>query len=275
MKGAALKLVNCVELEDYLRGVVPAEMPAEFLPEALKAQAIAARSYALANLGKHRRDGCDLCDSTDCQVYGGVDEEEPRVDAAVADTAGLVLTYGGKPIEAVYCDTCGGETATPEAAWPGADPVAYLPAVDDHYGVVQVCKASPKARWTRKLTQEKFLAALTKWKVTGPLTMIRPLGCEDGTRPDRYRLEAGELVWVVPAEAVRNAVDRALGWSTLPSGDFIALIDGDTISFTGWGQGHGVGLCQWGANGWAKLGKTAAEILAHYYPGAKLQQMER
>ncbi len=265
-----LTLVNAIALEDYLRGVVPAEVPSGFAPEALKAQAIAARTYALASLGKHKAAGFDLCDTTHCQAYLGVGEEDPRVDAAIRDTVGLTVTYEGKPINAVYHDTCGGCTAGNDEVWPGGTPLPYLRPVPDTCGVPALCAASPRARWTRRIPQEKLVAALASVGVTAPLKLIAPEGCEDGTRPDRYRVTGENGEWVVPAAAMRARLNQAVGPDTLPSADFIALLDGDSVAITGWGSGHGVGLCQWGANALAKSGQTAAEILAHYYTGASV-----
>ncbi len=111
-RGGEALLVNELNLERYLRGVVPAEMgPAQFPElEALKAQAVAARTYAVAHLGDHAEEGYDLCATPACQVYGGVDAEHPLSDRAVAETAGVVATWGGRPIDAMYTSTCGGHT---------------------------------------------------------------------------------------------------------------------------------------------------------------------
>jgi len=107
-----LRAVNVVNLEDYLRGVVPQELGPTLYPEleALKAQAIAARTYAVANRGQFAGDGYDLCDTPRCQVYDGNRAEDPMSDAAVEQTAGLILTYEGRPINALYTATCGGHT---------------------------------------------------------------------------------------------------------------------------------------------------------------------
>jgi len=267
-----LTLVNTIAMEDYLRGVVPAEVPSLFALEALKAQAIAARTYALSARGKHKAAGYDLCDSTHCQVYLGVEEEDPRVDAAIRDTVGLVVTFEGKPINAVYHDTCGGYTAGNEEVWAGGSPVPYLRPVPDTCGVPALCAASPRARWTRRIPQEQVVAALSGTGVAGRLTLIAPEGCEDGTRPDRYRITTESGAWVVRAATMRDLLNRTSGAQTLLSPYFIALLEGDSVAITGWGNGHGVGLCQWGANALAKSGMTAAEILAHYYSGTRVER---
>jgi stage II sporulation protein D len=113
-------VINEVSLEEYLRGVVPAEMGPRAFPalEALKAQAVAARTYAVAHLGEHAADGYDVCDTQSCQVYGGADAEQPLTDRAVAETRGLVATYQGKPIDAMYHSTCGGHTEDAAQVFP-------------------------------------------------------------------------------------------------------------------------------------------------------------
>jgi peptidoglycan hydrolase-like amidase len=116
----ALNLVNELPLEQYLRGVVPRELGPGSYPEleALKAQAVAARSYTLRNLGGFADEGYDLCSTPKCQVYGGVAAEHPLSDRAVAETAGEILVYAGEPIEALYSATCGGHTEDVETIFP-------------------------------------------------------------------------------------------------------------------------------------------------------------
>jgi stage II sporulation protein D len=271
--GEGLLIVNEVDLEDYLRGVLPAEIPASFHEEALKAQAIAARTFAMANLGKHRAQGYDLCDQTHCQVYPGASVEDPRLDAAVAATAGLIVTYEGKPIHAVYHDCCGGRTAGNETAWQGSAPLPYLRPVSDCEGGSPLCGQSPNATWTRQVSQAKLGAALARFGVQGAVTGIEAAHCDENGRPQEYRVrsQAGEVA--IAAGVLRSAVNAALGWDTLPSADFQAAMNGDAIVFAGRGNGHGVGLCQWGANAMARKGKTAEEILKRYYSGVMIEQI--
>jgi stage II sporulation protein D len=115
-----LNLINEVTLEDYLRGVVPREMGPRVYDqlEALKAQAVAARTYTLRNLGEFAEEGYDICATPRCQVYGGLDDEQPLTDRAIAETAGEVLLWNGEPIDALYSSTCGGHTEDVEAIFP-------------------------------------------------------------------------------------------------------------------------------------------------------------
>ena len=100
--------INVVTMDEYLQGVISSEMPTKFPMDALRAQAVLARTYALKHLGKHKAYGYDLCDTQNCQVYGGVSAESERANAAVESTTGETLSYGGKPIEGVFSANCGG-----------------------------------------------------------------------------------------------------------------------------------------------------------------------
>ena len=117
---AGVTVINVVNLEEYLRGVVPAEMGPRSFPdlEALKAQAVAARTYAVAHLGQHAAEGYDLCDSQACQVYEGAGAEHPLTDRAVQETAGEILTFQGRPVDAMYQSTCAGHTEDAAALFP-------------------------------------------------------------------------------------------------------------------------------------------------------------
>jgi peptidoglycan hydrolase-like amidase len=117
---AGVTVINVVNLEEYLRGVVPAEMGPRSFPEleALKAQAVAARTYAVAHLGDHAAEGYDLCDSQSCQVYEGTSAEHPLTDRAVRETAGEILTFEGRPVDAMYQSTCAGHTEDAAALFP-------------------------------------------------------------------------------------------------------------------------------------------------------------
>ena len=265
-----LCLTNDVDLEDYLRGVLPAEIPASFAPEALRAQAIAARTFALVSAGRHAAQGYELCDSYHCQVYLGVTDEDPRTDAAIRDTAGLIVTYQGQPIHAVYHDSCGGRTAANETAWSASKPLPYLRPVSDTEGGKALCGDSPNAAWTRQVPQAKLAAALARFSVTAPIAAVEPATRDENGRPRDFSVRGNQGEVTIAAGALREAVNHCLGPTALPSADFTAAPNGDAIVFAGRGSGHGVGLCQWGANAMAREGRTAAEILSHYYTGTAI-----
>lgn len=132
-KNQKLTVINDVDLEDYLKGVVPSEMPSGWEFEALKAQAIAARSYALANLGKRASFGYDLKDTPEDQAYGGASAETSKTNTAVEETSGLVLTYNYKVVSAFYSASAGGQTVTAKEAWGNDVPyVRSVPSFDDN-----------------------------------------------------------------------------------------------------------------------------------------------
>ncbi len=131
-KGGRLTVINNVEIEDYIKGVVPSEMPSGWEVDALKAQAIAARSYALANLGKRAKFGYDLNDTTEDQVYGGASKETSKTNQIVDDTKGLVLIYDDKIIPAFYSASAGGQTINASSAWGNDLPyIRSVPSYDD------------------------------------------------------------------------------------------------------------------------------------------------
>ena len=134
-KGNKLTVINNVDLEDYIKGVVPAEMPSSWELEALKAQAIAARSYALANLGKRASLGFDLKDTPEDQAYGGASAETVKTNSAVEETSQLVLTYNYKVVSAYYSASAGGKTISAKDVW-GAD-VPYIRSVPSYDGNVK------------------------------------------------------------------------------------------------------------------------------------------
>ncbi len=170
---AGLTVINTLPVEEYIYGVVPREMPAAWPAEALKAQAIAARTIVL-RASKHRAEGFDVCASVCCQVYGGLGGEDPRSNAAVAATAGQVLTYDGKLITAVYHSSSGGYTEDNENVWKG-DPTPYLRGIPDEFDSSQ--PDNPHASWFTRLTraelQEKLAAAGTG---VGEVYTVAPAG---------------------------------------------------------------------------------------------------
>ncbi|GMG97818.1 SpoIID/LytB domain-containing protein [Tepidimicrobium xylanilyticum] len=144
-----LIVINYIDLENYLYGVVPREMPASFEMEALKAQAIASRTYALKNRSKHIAHGYDLCDNTHCQVYGGMDGEQENTNRAVDMTRGMIITYAGNIIDALYHSNSGGITEASSEAWGYNHP--YLTSVDDKYSI-----DAPNGSWSYKMTTNEI-----------------------------------------------------------------------------------------------------------------------
>jgi stage II sporulation protein D len=261
-RGGELRLLNIVELEAYLAGVLFKEMPANYPEEALKAQAVAARTYTLHRL----RSGSDfLTDDTRSQVYGGLTAVTDQSRRIVDATRGEVLMYEGEILPAYYSSTCGGTTARASDAFLGASAAPV-----DTSRVCGYCSDSPFYRWRAVFTlaeiRERFgvkqdlEVGVTGWDSMRRATEIALLDGR-GRVIDRY-----------PAETFRYLLNqgRPLDQRVLSTRiDRITSKDGAVI-FEGKGWGHGVGLCQYGARGLARAGKNYRQILDYYYEGAEL-----
>lgn len=258
-----LALVNWVELEDYLLGVVPGEMPADWPMTALEVQAIVARTHAVPFLTVPRWDSGPpdsfLLDSTADQVYGGVSYESPTTTLAVRSTQGQIVTYNGRPIEALYHSTCGGHTSANQDIFaPPAQP--YLQGVACHW-----CQPSPFfGPHTSYLSKSDLVELFGNYDVE--IVRKDPYG-----RPLEVRVGArhfsGQEFWFT--------VGQTLGWGLLPSNRYSLTPSGDLFAYrlTYQGAGHGVGLCQWGARGQALAGESTAAILSYYYPDTRIQSV--
>jgi stage II sporulation protein D len=255
-----LQVIDALPLEDYVSAVTGAEMPLAFQPEALKAQAVAARSYALSRKLEAVEEGrdYDLGSTVLDQVYPG-QAVDPRARAAAEATAGEVLVNGRRPVEAYFHSACGGRTERGLDAL-GRD-LDYLASVE-----CGRCGAAPKAAWRLELPGDELarLAGLPG-RATGFAV------------PERTR--AGRASRVEVAAGARRArltaveLRRRLGYERLPSLWFSVRADGDGFVVEGRGSGHGAGLCQWGAAGWARAGEGYREILGRYYPGTEIVKM--
>lgn len=265
-KGGGLTAVNIVPVDDYLRSVVPEEMPVDWPAEAIKAQSVAARSFALASRGRHASEGYDLCTTTHCQLYTGTAAEKAVSNAAIKATRGEVLTYGGKPIEALFHTDSGGMTENSEDVW--GSHVPYLRAAKD-----TPAKTMP---WTKTISRadlERKLAA--KGHDIGKVRSIAlsPLviGCAAKDRTASGRVKTMTVKGTKGTATLSGTTWRSL--LGLKSTLFDAKLTKDAVTFTGYGSGHGLGISQWGAERMAAKGASYAEILHHYYTGTTLQQM--
>lgn len=280
-------LRNMLDLEDYVRGVVPVEIGPGAPDEALRAQAVAARSYALAG----RRAVAAEPPRVSGQVYGGADVETPRTNAAVEATAGEVLLAAGRPLEAVYHACCGGLRAAPEEIWGGRiaelttayDEPAGTPVNLDEAGLRALlaaprgwCAGFPAARWTRSATTLRSPDGHRLYRPDPPLGRVLDVRVAE-RRPSGVigvlEVEGAGGVARYGPEQVRGV----LGWlfqTALPSDLLVLDREGDGWRLTGAGLGHRVGLCQLGARAMAAAGHSYRAILAHYYPGAELGRLD-
>jgi stage II sporulation protein D len=261
------QIVNVVDLEAYLYSVVSREMPVRWPPAALETQSVCARTYVLARSDPRR--AYDLVPSELDQIYDGIAGETPSSIAAVNTTTGTVLKFGGAFARVAYSSCCGGHTEASSDAW-GGSPFPYLLGV-----VCKSCSASPNFRWTTIVALDSIATHFAP--ELGPLGQLQDLRVTD--RDPSGRTRAFELVAaggssIVPAGVFR----RTLGSRVLPSllvTNVTRSPDQAGFAIEGGGLGHGVGLCQWGARGMALDGRAAAEILAFYFPGATVDDINR
>lgn len=282
-----LLVVNRVPVEDYLRGVVPLELGTREPRDgaALQAQAIAARSYTYVRVPVDERmpaAGFHMTATVQHQVYGGVDAEHPVVDGAIAATSGLVLRYAGRVVDGPYSSSCGGRTATPSEAWGTGRDHEYLVSVSDVDPRTgrPWCDHSPRHAWTAAFDEPLLRQAV-----------MRHLGARGASGSTAPAVQAVSVGRRSPSGRVATLVVRTDRGSVTITGPEIrsALRDargailastyfevdrearrGDRVTgltLRGVGNGHGVGMCQWGAIGRARAGQDVRTILRAYYPG--------
>lgn len=266
LRDSRLLVTVTMPLEEYVADVLAAESGGFENVESQKAMAVVARTYATRFLGQHAKDGFDFCDTTHCQAFGWKGASS-AVRSAVTATHGEILRYDGKPAETYYHQNCGGTTASASEVWPGVvEP--YLTAHADGF-----CSARGAMVWETSLhvTEiERSLRASALSTPTGWRT-IEIVDRSQSGRAQRLRLAGGSGANAfVSGSTFRFAVNRALGWDKIRSNLFDVRSAGDSIVFSGRGSGHGVGLCQAGAEEMAHEGKTYREIVSFYYPGTQV-----
>jgi len=263
-KNGLLLVINELDIEEYLKGVVAAEIPPDWGFEALKAQAVASRTYAIYQKRSAGNKLYHVLATVDNQVYSGNRGEHPQTVRAVRETRGIVITYQGEVIPAFYHSSCGGHTENAAELWGIDEP--YLKGVD-----CECQEISKYGLWEKRLPLSQVKSALSKQGYR--MHDILDLGIGDITPAGRVKEvsilhEGGKLM--VPAEDLR----AALGNTQIPSVFFeLELSDGEAV-FSGRGKGHGVGLCQWGAEEMALRGYDYKAILGHYYPGTELAKIK-
>ncbi|MBQ9364357.1 MAG: SpoIID/LytB domain-containing protein [Schwartzia sp.] len=286
-----LTVINVVGLDDYIAGVLDEEMGSDWPQEALKAQAVAARTFAMYSMKKHESDGFDVCADTHCQVYGGIASESKSGLLAVSATRGEIMTYDDKPIYAAFHASAGGWTAGSEEA--GGNAVPYLRSVrsDD--------MAAPNANWRESFTVDEVTRELKSAGYNiGTLKKIElsPLDEEKVSKhessKDRYpsgrvkeakfvgslktvAVEGTKLRWIFSLNSTRFDIRLGDEKSSKPNKSGVIEIKkpgSDKITFNGYGFGHGMGMSQWGAY------KMAAkhgyhDILNHYYSNVSFKKL--
>ena len=250
--------------EQYVASVLTGESSTFRNEEALKAMAVAARTYAARMRGRHASEGFDFCSTTHCQRVD-LRAVTERLTSAVRATAGQILWFKGEPAFAVYARNCGGETESGAAVWPDVE-APYLRVHSDPY-----CVRSGPQPWTWSGTPEQIAIVLRASGLKTPEGLER-ISVVDKTASGRAKtlLLSGERIALLSASSLRFAVGRGFGWNTLRSDRYQVQTSAGRVVFRGAGEGHGVGLCQQGADEMAAEDFSYREILAFYYPGTSV-----
>ena len=280
--GNKLNAINVIDIEDYLRGVVPYEIGKldESKFEALKAQAVAARTYAYKHFGSRVAQGFDVYADTRDQVYKGLHSATALTDKAVRETEGVVMTYNGEFITAYYHSTCGGETEG-VVTWGRPDHPYLKNKPDLRPDGTPWCRESNYTEWTREFTEDElrdlFQINAKEAKANVPsFSSIKSMHIQDTLKSGRIHtlvIETNNGSFTAKADKIRWLFKR--GGTILPSSFFRIHKNGNEWILKGKGFGHGVGLCQMGARARAQAGQSYIQILTHYYPGITLEKFKR
>jgi stage II sporulation protein D len=270
-KDSGLVVMVSMPMEQYVSAVLAAESGTSKSDESLKAMAVAIRTYATRFHGQHVQDGFDFCDTTHCQTMklSGVDS---RNRAAVLATKGEILFYQDAPAETFYNANCGGTTAAATEAWAKVSE-PYLIVHSDTF-----CPVPGEVKWETSLSRTETDRALHVAGIAPPENW-RTIEIESRTASGRVGqlqfLGGTPSRFLLAASSFRFAVDRELGWNKVRSDLYEIRNAGGKILISGKGSGHGVGLCQAGAEEMAREGKSYREILSFYYPRTKLGTIPR
>ena len=282
---SGVAVINALPIDDYLMGVVPLEIGRQPAGDsaAVQAQAVTARSYAYIHLTPSR--AYDVTGGTVDQLYGGVAAENAVASQAVDATRGLVLRYGGRVVNAPYHSTCGGTTAASSEVWRSEDE-PYLRQVSDRIPGTDrfYCDIAPRFSWTRRFDARglnaaigQYLARYARVPSTGPGT-VRGVSIASHTPSGRvgtitvstdrgnFTLRGNDIRYVLraPGDEILNSTYFSVDQSSASDGSLVQLV------IRGFGYGHGVGMCQWGAIGRARAGQDFRTILRAYYPGTSV-----
>ena len=261
VRTAAGEIVD-LPLERYVTGVLAGESSLFQSAEALKAMAVAARTYAIRMRGRHAADGYDFCATTHCQRWE-MAPAAPRLEQAAADTSGELLWYAGKPAFTPYTRDCGGRSEDAAAVWPDMA-APYLKVHEDPY-----CVRAGASEWQWSGDPRQIAEALQRSSLRAPpaVEQVAVAGRTTSGRAQTLVLSGGSESVRISAGSFRFALGREIGWNTVLSDRYEVRRSGGRVVFQGRGSGHGAGLCQLGADRMGTEGRSYREILAFYYPG--------
>jgi stage II sporulation protein D len=256
-----LMIINVLPIDEYLMSVVPGEIPANWDKEALRAQAVAARTFTYYHIktSHSKFSAYDLDATVATQVYRGIIDEKPQTTEAVKDTSGQIMVYEDKPILSYFHSTCGGKTIDDRYVWEKSH-LPYLQGITCGF-----CNDSTRYSWESKLHLAEIHAAmLKKYPAMGAIRAISFKKKDDrvvevliNNSRGTIRMNGNNFRLMFSPEKIRSLY-------------FTSKKDSDGLVLKGHGWGHGVGLCQWGARGMAMRGYSYREILSHYYMGVKI-----
>ena len=257
-----LMVINKIPLDEYLYGVLPSEVSPKWHKELLKAQAVAARSFAVYYRLNSKHTEYDLDSSVLSQVYKGMNIENENTNAAIDETSGEVVAYDGNVIQAFFHANSGGKTASSEEVWGGK--LDYLKSVNDPY-----CNEGTHYKWNLKLQASAVADALYKNRInTGEIYDIKLISRTESGRVFLLKIYGSNGTFEIKGKDLR----RYIGVDKLRSTNFSVKISEEGVFFEGYGWGHGVGFSQDGARGMAEKGRGYKEILKHYYSNCEVKQ---
>ncbi len=279
----SLLVVNHLAVDEYLKGVVAAEMPPEWPVEALKAQAVAARTYAYSQLQSPLGDQYDICATQECQVYRGVTGETTNTNRAVEETFGEIATYLGTPIQAFFHSSSGGLTENSRDLL--GQTIPYLSSVEDFD------QNSPYSVWEKQYSASALREKLAERGIrVGALKDVKVIATTSTGRAKTIRVTGTQGTAIISAMVFRNMLGlKSTFFSVSGSGKSAAdysvqkasysdenIFDdnrGRSFVVVGHGFGHGLGMSQWGARAMSEEGKSYQEIISHYYPSSQVQNI--
>lgn len=258
-----LLVVNHVGLEEYLYGVLPLEISPSWPEPALKAQAVAARTYALYHMAKRENEIYDVFSTTSSQVFGGKDAERRATVKAVDMTRGLVLGYDKKIALTLYHANSGGETEKAENVW--GSPLPYLSSIRDEFSMNK-----PGFDWEKNIALDELQQRMQQFGLpAGALQAIEPLERAVSGRIKKLKISQADQSFYLSGNSFRLIV----GPGKVKSANFEVRRKKNKFVFKGKGYGHGVGMSQWGAYGMAKAGYDYKKILQFYYQGTHVHSL--
>jgi stage II sporulation protein D len=259
-------VINRITLEEYLYGVLYNEISHRWTMESIKAQAIAARTFALYQARQNKLQDYDLTNDIYSQVYSGAASERWTTTKAVKLTAGKVLTFNGNIFSTYYHATCGGHTEDASNLWN-----VNLPCLK---GVVcSYCKESPHYKWNKQIPLKELEKKLgdNGYKL-GSVKKVSVLSRNDSGRVDKLEIrDDADVSCVMTGKDFRQMI----GPNDIRSTNFEPAVGQGKLNINGIGWGHGVGMCQWGAKGQSDKGKKCEEILEFYYPGTEITTIDK